>query len=200
MAPMAHPKIHEMIAAAEHDIRQLRAAKTSKHARQAWISFLEHANRALNRLEGYSKHTGQIQKYKDLLTKEVWANDLTKYMRTARNAHEHGVEDIEISEPFNSRTVFPNGQILGSTIYGTTEDGKTVVMPQAGPTEIISSSPGVRHIELKPGIRMIPIVSPKGETVMPPHVARLEAEDEPEALAAAREYLKWVVEQISTFT
>lgn len=198
---MPHPKIEEMIIAAERDIRSLRAAKTSKAARKAWVSFLEHANRALNRLEGYSKRTGQHQKYKDLLTKEVWANDLTKYMRIARNAHEHGVEELEISDPFNSRISFPDGQILGSPVaYAKTIDGQFVPLPTVAPLRITSASPGAKLINLKPGIRLIPIVSPKGETVMPPHVWRLEAEDEAEALAVAREYLKWVVAQISAFS
>jgi hypothetical protein len=194
-----HPKIQEMISAAESDIRRLRRAKSSKGAREAWVSFLEHANRALNRLEGYAKRTNQTPKYKDLIGKEIWANDLTKYMRAARNAHEHGVEDLGIDEPYNDRIIFPDGRIAGPPIvYGYSAEGKVFVMTAAEPMQIISSGGG-RVISLKPGIRMVPIIGHKGETIMPPHVGALEAEDESDPSAVARVYLAWVVAQVSTF-
>lgn len=196
---MTHPKIQEMLDAAERDIRRLRAARTSEGAREAWISFLENSNRAINRLEGYSKRTNQQEKHKYLISNLIWANDLSKYMRAARNAHEHGVENIEISEPFNSRANLPNGRILGSpVVYGKSKDGQLVVMPQAAPIEVKYASHGVRTIELKPGIRMIPVVSARGETIFPPHVD-VEAEYESEPLAAARQYLSWIRDCISDF-
>ncbi len=187
-----------MVEAAERDIKRLRNAKTSRGARAAWVSFLQHANTAWNRLEGYSKDTNQYEKYK-LLKKEVWASDLTSYMRTARNVLEHGVEDLGISETYNDRVVLPNGQILAAPIVmGTGVDGRTMIMPAAGPIEV-EMSLGVRVVSLRPGIRMIPIVDRNGETIMPPYVAALVAEDEPEPSAAARVYLAWVVQRINTF-
>lgn len=197
---MAHPKIQELLTAAEQDISRLRGAATSADARSAWISFLENANRALNRLEGYSRSTGQTQKYKDLLTREIWTNKLTKYMRTARNAHEHGVEEITMEDPFNSRLVLPTGFVLGTPLaWSMGKNGRVVVHPTVAPAGPMSGNIAARRIELRFGIRMIPIVSFKGEIVMPPGSLLFEADDEPEALAAARIYLKWVVEQIETF-
>ena len=194
---MTHQKVQEAIQEAEHAICQLRDAKSSRAAKAAWISFLESSNRALNRLEGIAKKTDQKQKHNDIM-KEVWATELTAYMRTARNVHEHGVEELQISEPYNERVVFPDGQVMGAPIvYAGTPDGRTIVIPAAGPTEF-KISEGAKVVALKPGIRMLPVVSSKGETIMPPQVQIL-VEDEPEPLAAARLYLAWVREQVAKF-
>lgn len=195
---MAHPKIQEMLDAAERDVRRLRNARSSAAAREAWSDFLEHANRAINRLEGYSKRTGQHDKYLHLITKEVWATPLTKYMRVARNAHEHGVEELNQDQSHDARGVFPNGRITPPIrVYGLNEDGTRTAVQRKGPLKVVSS-PNVKVTILPPGIMMIPILSPRGEEILPPLV-ETEAPDEHQTAAAAREYLAWVTEQIGRF-
>lgn len=195
---MANPKIQEMVDLAALDVKRLREAASAPQARQAWTDFLEHANRAINRLEGYSRRTKQLAKYKALVSDEVWASPLTKYMRVARNAHEHGVEDLEMSAPHLDRIVHDNGFILGAPlIMAKGPNGEDVFMSPVGPTTL-EGPPGARIVTVAPTIRMLPIMSPRGEQVMPPGLA-LIAEDEPETAAAARAYLSWVIEKIATF-
>ncbi|MGY4351246.1 hypothetical protein ACVWXM_007739 [Bradyrhizobium sp. GM7.3] len=195
---MAHPKIQHMLDLAKKDLRRLRNPRSCKEARNAWVSFLEHSNRAINRLEHYAKKTGQTDKYKSLISKEIWQDDITKFIRTARNAHEHGVQDTQIDTPYDERIAFPTGQIMGSPlVIGITETGDSVVMPAAGPMEF-QGSPGIRKVTLRPTVGMIPIIDPRGEEIMPPYV-NIEAEDESEIAGAARIYLAWVTGRIGTF-
>ena len=63
-----------MLLEAERDLARLEKAKSSRDARKAWHDFLEHSNRALNRLEGYAKRAGQTRKYKQLISKDIWQN------------------------------------------------------------------------------------------------------------------------------
>lgn len=134
---MANPKIQEMVDLAALDVKRLREAASAPQARQAWTDFLEHANRAINRLEGYSRRTKQLAKYKALVSDEVWASPLTKYMRVARNAHEHGVEDLEMSAPHLDRIVHDNGFILGAPlIMAKGPNGEDVFMSPVGPTTL----------------------------------------------------------------
>jgi hypothetical protein len=195
---LAHPKIQHELDLARKEVRRLRRARSCKEARKAWVSFLEHANRAINRLEGYAKKTSQIHKYKSLISKEIWDNDVTKFVRTARNAHEHGVQDTEIAAPFVERTAFPNGQIIGMTVMGLTTEGNHQIIPQTGPSKFQASA-GVRRIKLKPTVSMVPVRDPKGNEIMPPDI-QIETEDEPEVAAAARLYLDWVTARIATFS
>jgi len=189
-----------MLDLAALDVNRLRKAENCADARRAWIAFLEHSNRAINRLEGYSRRTSQLDKYKKLLKEEIWSSELTKYMRAARNAHEHGVADTQIDDPFNERIAFPNGQMLGAPIMmANTPDGGIVYMPAAGGMEF-EGSQGVRKITLKPTIQLVPVEGRPGEWIHPPHIPRLEAEDEPAALAVARSYLEWVIAKTGTFT
>lgn len=200
LSVMAHPKIQEMIDLAARDIKRLNRASSCASARRAWVDFLDHSNKAINRLEGYSRRTKQVEKYKKLLNEEIWASNLTKYMRIARNADHHGVDDLDVDDPHNERVVFSDGSIMGSvTVIGQNEAGKQFVMPPSAPMEFASNDPGARRVALKPTVRMVPMVSKKGDTVMPPHVGDLLAEDEPEVAAVARTYLAWVVEKIATF-
>jgi hypothetical protein len=196
---MAHPKIQEMIDLAAADIKRLRVAQSCEAARNAWVDFLEHSNRAINRLEGYSRRTNQTPKYKKLLNDEIWSTELTKYMRVVRNAHEHGIGTTGEPDPLNERIVFPDGRIFGGpTVYGTNAEGEMVLAStKSGPMEW-SASPGARVVALKPTVCMVPVLSPKGETLMPPFV-QISAEDEPEVVAAARLYLDWVVAKVGTF-
>ncbi len=196
---MVSPKIQEMLELAAGDIDRLRKAKTSRSARRAWVAFLEHSNRAINRLEGYSKKTNQYDKYKNLVSKEIWSSPLTKYMRAARNASEHGVEDIEIDDPYNERIILPDGQMIGSPIVIVqNKNGEEVYSTSAGPAEFYGH-PDVRRITLKPTIQLIPIQARPGDWAEPPHVPGLEAEDEPAAAAVARVYLEWVTAKVATF-
>jgi len=196
---MAHPKIQQMLDLAELDVRRIRSARSSAAARKAWGAFLEHSNRALNRLEQYARNTGQGSRYKALIGQEIWADDLTRYVRTARNIHEHGVEDSVICIRFDERMVMPSGFIMGAPqIYTTGSDGRLkVAARQIAPMVIEAAGPGVRKVVLRPTIRMIPIAGRDGQ-IMPP-VPQIEAEDEPEIAAAARIYLCWIRERIGTF-
>lgn len=200
LGAMAHPKIQEMLNLAATDARRLRQAKSSSAARKAWIAFLEHSNRAVNRLEQYARDTGQTAKYKLLISKEIWGNDVAKFVRRARHNHEHGVEDTVISIRHSDRIVFPDGNVLGSpSIYIVTPEGKHVVASeQAGPTELLDASPGVRQVSLRPTVRMVPISGKDGE-IMPPFV-QIETEDEPEIAAAARIYLDWIKNKVAEFS
>lgn len=194
---MINPKIQEMLNLAASDVNRLRKAETCADARRAWVAFLEHSNRAINRLEGYSKRTSQHDKYKKLLKEEIWSSGLTKYMRAARNTHEHGVADTQIDDRFSERIVFPNGKMLGGIFAsGTTADGQ-IVYCEPGPMEF-EGSPGVRKISIKPTILLVPVEGRAGEWILPP-IVPFEAEDEPWALAVARSYLEWVIGKVNTF-
>lgn len=196
---MVNPKVQEMVDLATVDVNRLREATTCRAAREAWTDFLEHSNRAINRLEGYARKNGQTPRYKTLIREEIWASDLTKYMRVARNAHEHGVVDTQIDDPYNERIVFPDGRIIGGPIViGMNETGEEVHLPAAGPMEF-SGSLGVRKVALKPGIMLVSIQDRSGEVVRPPHVPNLESEDEPHSASVARTYLEWVIGKIGTF-
>ena len=197
---MAHPKIQEMIDLAARDIKRLNRASSCASARRAWVDFLDHSNKAINRLEGYSRRTKQTEKYKKLLNEEIWSSGLTKYMRIARNADHHGVDDLDVDDPHNERIMSSTGHIMGSmTVIGQNEAGEQFVMAPAGSMEFATNDPGARRIALKPTIRMAPLLSKKGEYVMPPHVGVLESIDEPEVAAVARTYLAWAIEKIATF-
>jgi hypothetical protein len=193
------PKVQEMIDLAHRDIKRLREARSCGRARLAWTAFLEHSNRAINRLEGHARRTKQIPKYEKLIKTDVWSNRLSAYMRAARNAHEHGVQETEVPDPHNERLAFPNGTVTASvSVIGVTDTGAEVIMPPSTPLEI-SGDPRVRKIVLKPTVRMAPIDAGKFGTLMPPHV-QIASEDEPEAVAAARLYLVWVIDKVATFT
>ena len=188
-----------MVDLAAIDVARLRTAKSCRAARAAWVEFLEHSNRAINRLEGHSKRTNQLPLYKKLIKDDIWENNLTKYMRIARNYHEHGIEELDIDDPYNERIVLPDGQILGSSIaLGITEAGDEVTMPTSGPREY-SLGPGMRVIKLKPTVQMVSVRDHQGNIVRPPHIGALLEEDEPAIAAAARSYLDWVVSKIATF-
>lgn len=196
---MVNPKVQEMLDLAAIDVKRLSRASTCRGARKAWTDFLEHSNRAFNRLEAHAKKTGQLPKYKSMLRDEVWPNDLTKYMRVARNAHEHGIMDTQVDDPYNERFVFPNGQIFGApTVIGMNDAGEEVYMAAVGPAEF-SGSPEVRRVSLKPGIMLVSILDRFGEVVSPPHVAVLEAEDEAHCVAVARTYLEWLISKVTSF-
>jgi hypothetical protein len=192
------PKIREMVNLATADIRRLQQANTGIRAREAWRAFLEHSNRAINRLEGYSKRTNQVPKYKALL-KEIWEQDLTAYVRFARNAHEHAAEDIEVDDPFNTRVAFPNGTLTGYTVFGTTAEGERVVMPSVGPAQVFSSDSSVRIVSLKPTIQLVPLMDKHGNWLMPPQIVKFEFESEPSVAAVARAYLDWVIGRVNDF-
>ena len=195
---MLDPKIQEMIDLAAGDVERLVNATTCDEARAAWIAFLEHANRAINRVQGLARRTNQEPKYKALL-EEVWADDLAKYMRTARNTHEHGVVDTEVSEPYAERLAFPDGGLVsGPIVVGTNAAGEEVWIPASGPGQIFGGDPRVRKVSIVPTVRMIPVVTERGEKVMPPFTA-LASEDEPEPAAAARAYLAWVTSKVAAF-
>jgi len=188
-----------MIDLAATDIRRLREARSCDAAREAWKAFLEHSNRAINRLEGHSKRTDQLPKYKRLLKAEIWASDLPNYMRTARNAHEHGVDDIEASDPYNERAVFADGRIISPpTVIGQNAAGDQFLLPASAPP-VVTSNMSFRTVRLGPSVKMGPIRDNEGNYILPPAVTMI-SEDEPEIVAAARTYLAWIIEKVGTFT
>lgn len=197
---MTHPLIEEMLVLADRDLMRLTDAKSSHAARDAWGDFLTHSNRAINRLEGYSRRTGQEQKYKTLLKTRLWLDPVAAYMRTARNAQEHGVEVSVADDPFHSRIAFPGGEMIsGPMVVARTSTGEMYSMPAASPVEVISASPAVRTIAVRPSIQLGPVRDRSGTFLSPPHMSVLLSEDEPAAVALARTYLAWVRAEVADF-
>lgn len=196
---MGSPKVQEMLDIASRAAQRLDKARTSIAARNAWVEFIESSNRAINRLEGYSKQNGKEALYKELVTKTIWSSPLATYMRLARNAHEHGVVDTLVDEPYDERVVFPNGAISGSPIsIGITAEGEEIYMPKIEPGEY-ELGPGARVIRLPPGIMPVPVRKKDQSYAYPPYGGELKAEDESMAAALARRYLAWVIDQCSKF-
>lgn len=197
---MHNDKVQEMLDLAEKDLARLDRAKSCAGAREAWISFLEHSNRAINRIEGYAKKRGFLDEYKALL-KEIWGNDVAAYMRTARNTLEHGIQDVQVDDPYNERVVEPNGHITGAPIIIAQDlEGNEVYIPTQGPMEVLYSAPGIRTIKLNPGIMPIPVQDKSGRFIRPPHLSVLIREDESQAHQIARTYLQWVKAKIQSFS
>lgn len=197
---MVDKKVQEAIDEAETALNRLRKAKSARVARTAWMKFLECSNRAVNRLEGYSKKNGKLSLYKELITKEIWKNPLTAYMRAARNAHEHGIADLDVDNSFNERVVFPDGSILPQihVICGTRDGEQTLAKPIGWP-QYGNLVEGAKIIRLPPTISLAPILAKDGQYLYPPLSGLLESEVETQASFAARHYLTWVKAKVAQF-
>ena len=124
---MAHPLIQDEIDDAADAAERLAGALTTKDAMRAWREFLASSNRAINKLQKFAERTNQKKKFSQLF-KSIWENDLTKYMRSARNDREHGLEPLAIADPHGDRLKIA-GTLTRMTVLGQNSDGKWSVHP-----------------------------------------------------------------------
>lgn len=149
---MTDSSVQRSIDKAAAALNAMRSSGSLDEAEDAWIEFLHHANRAVNKLKASS--------LPDIL-KLVWADDRMTYIREARNTDEHTIEPLTVrSRP--PAKVYPAIDIgLG--------DGLAMAMVGGGEAQVaVGLGNGFALAFSVESLHLLPVTTLNGTVLMPP--------------------------------